>query len=61
MTLPSVKKSLLAGLIATSCLSVPISANAGGTPEKPNVLLIVMDDLGTGQLDFVLDTLDVDT
>lgn len=60
MTLLSVRKSLLAGLIATSCLSAPISVNAGGTPEKPNVLLIVMDDLGTGQLDFVLDTLDVD-
>ncbi|MFN6883596.1 sulfatase-like hydrolase/transferase, partial [Proteus mirabilis] len=60
MTLPFVKKSILAGIIATSCLSLPISAHAGGTPEKPNVLLIVMDDLGTGQLDFVLDTLDVD-
>ena len=59
MILPTVKKSLLAGLIATSCLSFPLAATAGGTPEKPNVLLIVMDDLGTGQLDFVLDNLDV--
>lgn len=53
------KRSLLAGLIAASSLVPPIAANAGGTPEKPNVLLIIMDDLGTGQLDFVLDSLDV--
>ncbi|WIE08593.1 MULTISPECIES: sulfatase family protein [Providencia] len=59
MRLPSMKKSLLAGLIAASSLVPPIAANAGGTPEKPNVLLIIMDDLGTGQLDFVLDSLDV--
>ena len=52
------KKSLLAGLIATSSMLVAPAVFAGGSPEKPNVLLIVMDDLGTGQLDFAIDSLD---
>lgn len=54
------KITLLAGLISTACLSYSsaLFAASDGQNEKPNVLLIIMDDLGTGQLDFTLNTLD---
>ncbi|WP_028862778.1 sulfatase family protein [Psychromonas aquimarina] len=55
------KKTLLAGLIAASCAAAPVTAFAAKDAEKPNVLLIVMDDLGTAQLDFMLDQVDKET
>ncbi|EDX0770012.1 sulfatase-like hydrolase/transferase [Salmonella enterica] len=63
MKLSAGRKTLLAGLIATVCstiasnvLAAPTSVVSGN--EKPNVLLVIMDDLGTGQLDFTLNNLD---
>lgn len=52
----SLKKTLAASLVAASTLIAPqaMSANA----QQPNVLLVIMDDLGSGQLDFALDSLD---
>lgn len=63
MKLSAGRKTLLAGLIAMVCstiasnvLAAPTSVVSGN--EKPNVLLVIMDDLGTGQLDFTLNNLD---
>nr|UFQ91288.1 chondroitin sulfate N-acetyl-galactosamine 6-O-sulfatase [Photobacterium sp.] len=58
MKLSSKKKTVVAGLVAAACALPSMSALAQGTAEQPNVLLIVMDDLGTAQLDFALDRLD---
>lgn len=57
----SSKKKQLAGLVAAACLCGASSASAApaaATDSRPNVLLVIMDDLGTGQLDFALDALD---
>ncbi|MGF1687838.1 sulfatase-like hydrolase/transferase [Photobacterium japonica] len=51
------KKTLVASLVAAALFSVSTGAIAKQSLEKPNVLVIIMDDLGTGQLDFTLDTL----
>ncbi|KJG82569.1 arylsulfatase, partial [Yersinia pestis subsp. microtus bv. Ulegeica] len=57
MKLPAGKRSLLAGMIAAAGMSMtPVTLAAPA--EKPNVLLVIMDDLGTGQLDFTLNNLD---
>ncbi|ACR69974.1 sulfatase-like hydrolase/transferase [Edwardsiella ictaluri] len=61
MTFFSSKKKQLAGLVAAACLCGASSASAApaaATDSRPNVLLVIMDDLGTGQLDFALDALD---
>ncbi|MDX2321671.1 MAG: sulfatase-like hydrolase/transferase [Moritella sp.] len=58
MKLSSSKQTLLAGAIATACAVAPIAATAASDNSQPNVLIIVMDDLGTAQLDFTLDTID---
>lgn len=55
------KRALLAGLIAATYFSSPsvaTAATAKGNNDKPNILLVIMDDLGTGQLDFTLNSLD---
>ncbi|EGQ8175652.1 TPA: sulfatase-like hydrolase/transferase [Vibrio vulnificus] len=52
------RKTALAGLIAAACTVTPLMSQAAGEVEQPNVLLIVMDDLGTAQLDFALDSID---
>lgn len=57
MTLPSTKKTLIASLVAAAYLVAPLAFSANYIPEKPNVLLVIMDDLGTGQLNFTLDSL----
>lgn len=59
MTFFSSKKKQLAGLVAAACLcGASSAAPAAATDSRPNVLLVIMDDLGTGQLDFALDALD---
>ncbi len=58
MKLSLIQKSLVATLVSASYLSIPTFTFAAQNPQKPNVLLIIMDDLGSGQLDFALDTLD---
>ncbi|PSU35453.1 sulfatase [Photobacterium lutimaris] len=57
MALSSNKKTVLAGLVAAACVATPAISMASES-VKPNVLLIVMDDLGTAQLDFALDNID---
>ena len=52
------KKTLLAGLVVAACTVAPLTALAAKDTSKPNVLLIVMDDLGTAQLDFMLNQVD---
>ncbi|NQZ49497.1 MAG: sulfatase-like hydrolase/transferase [Moritella sp.] len=59
MKLSSSKQTLLAGAIAAACAVAPLTASAAShDPQQPNVLVVIMDDLGTGQLDFTLDTID---
>lgn len=59
MNLSSSKKTVIASLVAAACVAAPsLSYAANHNPEQPNVLLVVMDDLGTGQLNFALDSLD---
>ncbi len=61
MKLSSSKQTLLAGCVAAACAVTPAIASAASTnPQQPNVLVVVMDDLGTGQLDFTLDSIDKD-
>lgn len=55
------KKSIIAGLVVASFAAMPMASFANTHADKPNVLLIVMDDLGTAQLDFMLDQVDKDT
>jgi len=59
MKLYSSKQTLLAGAIAAVCAVTPVTVSAASAdPQQPNVLVVIMDDLGTGQLDFTLDTID---
>jgi len=58
MRLFSNKKTVLAGLVAAACAVSPAMTVAAEKAEQPNVLLIVMDDLGTAQLDFALENID---
>ena len=61
MNLPSSKQTVLASMIAAVCALTPAAVIAASkNPAQPNVLVVVMDDLGTGQLDFTLDTIDKD-
>lgn len=61
MKLSLSKQTVLAGVVAAACAGAPAIATAAShDPQQPNVLIVVMDDLGTGQLDFTLDTLDKD-
>lgn len=59
---PWCKPLMLASLIATAGMGINSNpAHAYSTdPSKPNVLVIVMDDLGIGQLDFALSSLNKD-
>ncbi|AGH80939.1 hypothetical protein PCNPT3_04985 [Psychromonas sp. CNPT3] len=57
MILSSTKKTLLASLVAAACLGAPATYAANHDTSQPNVLLVIMDDLGTGQLNFTLDSL----
>lgn len=52
------KKTLLAGLVVAACATAPVTVLATNHAMKPNILVIVMDDLGTAQLDFTLDKVD---
>ncbi|WP_299017883.1 sulfatase-like hydrolase/transferase [uncultured Photobacterium sp.] len=61
MKLSSTKKTVLAGLVASACAISPVMTMAAEKVEQPNVLLIVMDDLGSAQLDFALEQVDKDT
>ncbi len=64
MNLSSTKKTIIASFVAAACMASSAVANAApttATVKQPNVLLVVMDDLGTGQLDFALDSLDKKT
>ncbi|SEG57140.1 sulfatase family protein [Vibrio hangzhouensis] len=61
MKLSSFKKTAVAGFVAASCATVPMASVAKDYTEQPNVLVIVMDDLGIAQMDFMLDTVDKDT
>jgi len=61
MRLSSNKKTVLAGLVAAACAISPAMTLAAEKVEQPNVLLIVMDDLGSAQLDFAMDNIDKDT
>ncbi|HIF9388304.1 TPA: sulfatase family protein [Photobacterium damselae] len=58
MNLSSTKKTMVASLVAAACVAAPVTTYAAKQAEQPNVLLVIMDDLGTGQLDFALDSLD---
>ncbi|HIF9324666.1 TPA: sulfatase family protein [Photobacterium damselae] len=58
MNLSSTKKTVVASLVAAACVAAPVTTYATKQAEQPNVLLVIMDDLGTGQLDFALDSLD---
>lgn len=58
MKLSPLNKCLIAAT-TTLAATQPIYAQAT-IDTRPNVLVIVMDDLGTGQLDFALDSLDVE-
>ncbi|GHA53097.1 sulfatase [Photobacterium aphoticum] len=60
MNLSLANKTVVASLVAAACVAAPLSAYAAKPVEQPNVLLVIMDDLGTGQLDFALDSLDKD-
>lgn len=51
------KKRVLSTLVAAACAVSPAMTMAAGNAEQPNVLLIVMDDLGTAQLDFAMDSI----
>ncbi|CAM3720988.1 MULTISPECIES: sulfatase family protein [Avibacterium] len=55
------KRSLLSQCLLSALVvgaaAQPVYAHSQD-PQKPNVLVIVMDDLGTGQLDFAIDSLD---
>ena len=48
----SFKKSVLAGIVGAACIAAPMHTLAAD--EQPNVLVIVMDDLGKQQLDFAM-------
>ncbi|PSU66265.1 arylsulfatase [Photobacterium phosphoreum] len=64
MNLSSTKKTVIASFVAAACMASSTVVNAApetATAKQPNVLLVVMDDLGTGQLDFALDSLDKKT
>lgn len=61
----SLNKTALATFVAAACMlssspSFGAQILSAENPKKPNVLLVVMDDLGTGQLDFALESLDKD-
>lgn len=58
MKLTTLNKCLFAAT-ASLAMTQPLYAQAAAD-TRPNVLVIVMDDLGTGQLDFDLNTLDVE-
>ena len=58
MNLSLANKTVVASLVAAACVAAPMSAYAAKQIDQPNVLLVIMDDLGTGQLDFALDSLD---
>ncbi|MGF1735202.1 sulfatase family protein [Photobacterium satsumensis] len=58
MKLSSSKKTVLAGFVAAACATAPVVSVAAEKVEQPNVLLIVMDDLGTAQLDFAMESID---
>lgn len=60
MDLFSMRKTVVASLVTAACLAAPMSTYATEKNQQPNVLLVIMDDLGTGQLDFVIDSLDKD-
>ncbi|TOF47015.1 arylsulfatase [Vibrio parahaemolyticus] len=51
------KKTILAGFVAAACTLTPALSQASEKVEQPNVLLIVMDDLGSAQLDFAMDNI----
>lgn len=48
----SFKKSVLAGMVGAACIAAPMHSLAAD--KQPNVLVIVMDDLGKQQLDFAM-------
>lgn len=58
MRLSSTKKTVLAGFVAAACAASPAISVAAENADQPNVLLIVMDDLGTAQLDFAMENID---
>lgn len=59
MKLSTLSKFLLSAMVIGGVTTQPALAASKDT-SKPNVLVIVMDDLGTGQLDFSVDALDKD-
>ncbi|WP_044362776.1 sulfatase [Vibrio fluvialis] len=61
MNLSLTRKTVVAGLVAAACAAAPLTAYSAQKSEQPNVLLVIMDDLGTGQLDFALGSLDPQT
>lgn len=54
----SFQKSVLAGMIGAACIAAPMYSLAAD--KQPNVLVIVMDDLGKQQLDFAMDEINKD-
>lgn len=57
MKLSLLNKCMMSAMMVGAAVAQPLYA-AEKAPQKPNVLVIVMDDLGTGQLDWSLDSLD---
>jgi uncharacterized sulfatase len=53
-------KKIIASMVALACSISPVMVYSAES-EQPNVLVIIMDDLGTGQLDFTLDSLERET
>lgn len=50
-------KKIIASMVALACSMSPVMAYSAESAQ-PNVLVIIMDDLGTGQLDFTLNSLE---
>ncbi|HHQ4650654.1 TPA: sulfatase-like hydrolase/transferase, partial [Aeromonas hydrophila] len=50
-------KKIITSMVALACSMSPVMVYSAESVQ-PNVLVIIMDDLGTGQLDFTLDSLE---
>mgnify|MGYP000128370001 FL=1 len=50
-------KKIITSMVALACSMSPVMVYSAESAQ-PNVLVIIMDDLGTGQLDFTLDSLE---